>query len=116
MVIADRQDLVSPRKQKGTLRKVCRNVKNSMIAFFSFALHRVFLNLPSLPRAIKSGVINNEVISNYQVAIFVKEQILEKYYFPSIKMMRQNVDNTTIKSLITKSGYKFQAYEVEVSL
>ena len=46
--------------------------------------------------------------------MFVKDHLLEKYYLPSIKMMRTNVDKHTVRMLVTKSGFQFQEYEVEV--
>jgi hypothetical protein len=38
---------------------------------------------------------------------FVKDHLLEKYYLPSIKMMRANVDNNSVKTMVKKSGYQF---------
>jgi hypothetical protein len=46
--------------------------------------------------------------------MFIKDQLLEKYYLPSIKMMRANVDNHSVKTLVTKSGFQYQEFEVEV--
>ncbi len=39
--------------------------------------------------------------------MFVKDHLLEKYYLPSIKMMRSNVDNFSVKTMVTKSGFQF---------
>ena len=47
--------------------------------------------------------------------MFIKDHLLEKYYLPSIKMMRTNVDNHSVKTLVTKSGFQYQEFEVEVS-
>ena len=47
--------------------------------------------------------------------MFVKDYLLEKYYLPSIRMMRSNVEKHTVKALVTKSVFQFQEYEVEVS-
>ena len=43
-------------------KKVCAMITKSSIAFFSFVIHKVFLNIPSLPRHIKSAVSNGLVI------------------------------------------------------
>lgn len=74
----------------------------SSIAFFSFVIHKVFLNIPSFPKQIKSVTV-----------MFIKDHLLEKYYLPSIKMMRTNVDNHSVKTLVTKSGFQYQEFEVE---
>ena len=39
---------------------------------------------------------------------------LYKYYWPSLKLMSHNIDKRTIKQMITKSGYEYAEYEVEV--
>eukprot|EP00347_Sterkiella_histriomuscorum_P006181 403353751 len=82
-------------------RKIYEVIKNSLIAFFSFTVHRLFLNLPQLPRYIKVNT-----------ATFLKDHVY-KYYWPSLRMLRQNVDNRTIKQMITKSGFQYQDFEVE---
>lgn len=37
-------------KEKRFFRKIAQIIKNSLIAFFSFTLHRMFQNIPQLPR------------------------------------------------------------------
>jgi hypothetical protein len=47
---------VLTQNKKSTMRRIGSLTKNTIIAFFSFAIHRVFLNIPKLPRYIKSSV------------------------------------------------------------
>lgn len=49
--IADLRDEEYDSKTTG--KKIFDVIKNSLIAFFSFTVHRLFMNLPSLPRQIK---------------------------------------------------------------
>lgn len=50
------KELMTNPNKKGTIKRICSMAKNTVIAFFSFVLHRIFLKIPQLPRFIKSSV------------------------------------------------------------
>ncbi len=51
-----RNELKNKNQRSRVTKKVCSVITKSSIAFFSFVIHKVFLNIPSLPRQIKSAV------------------------------------------------------------
>ncbi|CDW77487.1 ab-hydrolase associated lipase region containing protein [Stylonychia lemnae] len=93
-------------------KKIFDVVRNSMIAFFSFTMHKFFINLPQLPMYIKQNVRYFLSYHLIQTANFMKDHIY-KYYWPSLRLLGHNVDKRTINQMITKSGYSNSNYEVE---
>ena len=95
-----KMELGKVKNEKTSLKNIISVVKNTTIAFFSFVVHRILRNLPSLPRAIKHNVRNNNncLTTNTDNDIFQRLPV-EKILLPVSKYAKKQCRQADCKIL-----------------